>query len=201
MNAAQLVALLGGRQRSRTTTWNPSDKATGLTLSNGNLTATSDASSVTAVRSTTTSGAGKRAFQATLSLNTTGRLVGIANGTYDVFSASAIGGDTNAVAYDPSTGAVTLNSISIATVSTAVNGDAINIVLDASNKLLWIRVNVGNWNASGSANPGTGVGGISLASMSAGPYYAIAGFGSVTTRSITANFWPAPPYGVQSWDQ
>jgi hypothetical protein len=46
------------------------------------------------------------------------------------------------------------------------SGSVVDVVVDLANKVFWVRANSGNWNGSASANPVSGVGGLSMASLS-----------------------------------
>jgi len=200
MNLARLIALLAGRPRSLTTTWNPTDKASQLTLSNGNLTATSDNFFVTVARATTSKSTGKRAYSVTIVANGTATFLGFANGSAPL--GGILGADPNAVGYRANTGEVKVNGVTLRTIEAMTAGDVADIVFDMANMLFWLRVSGRNWNADSSANPITGLGGISVASLTVGPYFPAIGFGSVTNHSGTANFFPSPrPGGVQAWDE
>ena len=76
------------------------------------------------------------------------------------------------------------------TLGARANGDIIGVALDLVNQLIWFRVAPsGNWNGSGTANPATGVGGVSLQSIAGVgvplyPYAYLQGSG----QAYTANF-------------
>ena len=71
---------------------------------------------------------------------------------------------------------------------TLATGAIVCFALDVTNKLLWMRNGAaGNWNGSGTANPATGVGGISLAAWASSALYAMAG-GIGGSDAWTANF-------------
>ena len=53
--------------------------------------------------------------------------------------------------------------IVLTTIQTWAAGNRLSIAVDLDNLLIWFRTTTGNWNNSGTANPATGVGGISLA--------------------------------------
>jgi hypothetical protein len=84
--------------------------------------------------------------------------------------------------------------------------DVICVAVDLSNQRVWFRRNGGNWNNSGTADPTTNVGGISIASMlgfvapvvqlSASGNTATANFGDTAfAQSVPSGFtsgWPTP---------
>ena len=76
-------------------------------------------------------------------------------------------------------GNVYINGALVDTFSTFNEGGLIDIAVDLSRGEAWFRVNGGNWNASGSADPATGVGGLNIAAvanqgpmtLALGPWY------------------------------
>jgi hypothetical protein len=56
--------------------------------------------------------------------------------------------------------------------SSLVTGDVVDVAYDATAQLVWARVNGGNWNNSGTANPATGTGGYSAPITSTGKFFA-----------------------------
>jgi hypothetical protein len=70
-------------------------------------------------------------------------------------------------------------------------GDIIGIALDLGARLIWFRVAPsGNWNGSGTANPATGTGGVSIAGLGSPaitPLYAMASF-AASADAATGNF-------------
>jgi hypothetical protein len=81
------------------------------------------------------------------------------------------------------------------------SGDVIGVAVDLTALLFWMRRNGGNWNGSGTANPATGVGGVSF---TAGAYAPMISFGSSgAARTTTGNlgqsaFGGAVPAGFTS---
>lgn len=88
-----------------------------------------------------------------------------------------------------------------------VDGDVLRFAVDLSNGLLWFTINANSWNANGSADPGTGVGGINISTTLVGAIYpyliAQGGFTAGPTsgaRIITGNgFNYSPPSGFSAW--
>jgi hypothetical protein len=173
------------------TTWNNADKSGNVTLSGtNNLTATTGINN-SGIRTAGRQVSGKYYFEYVCTIWNTTVGVGVANaaaalGTVDATS-------TNACFVLASTGNITINNAnSGSTLGARANGDIIGVALDQDNKRIWFRVApAGNWNGSGTANPATGVGGISIASISfdavLAPLYGLFasnGSGNV----VTANF-------------
>lgn len=71
-------------------------------------------------------------------------------------------------------------------INTWGQGDVVQIAIDIGNSLFWGRVNGGNWNNSGTADPATGTGGISLTGGLYGPVFPYYGF-SVAGGQCTMN--------------
>lgn len=177
-----------------TTTWNPADMAF-LTLSNGDLTASAFLQPpdwVSYVRATTAWTTGKHYAEITIldNFDTPGGSgsvgLGMSNASFTgnflgnnpAFSAGYFpwSGNPDALLIGFGTGiAQALNAVSPPIIRIAVNGDTGEF---------WVAVGAGQWNASGTANPATGVGGLS---------YSISGavfltFGAEDGAVITANF-------------
>lgn len=96
---------------------------------------------------------------------------------------------------------VVLNSVGQAALTWSVN-DVIRIAVDITGRLAWFRVNTGNWNNNGSADPATGVGGIDISSL-AGPIYPATSLWS-TNDQVAAAFNEGettytPPTGFSYW--
>lgn len=165
------------------TTFNPFD-LNGAALSNGNLTVTGTSNG---------SGFGSRA------------ITGFSTGKYYweitvgvwASSSSVVGLAAATAAYSGGVGTTVMNkggTISIngsgsgSTLGARAVGDTIGIAIDFGAGLIWYRVAPsGNWNGSGTANPATGTGGISLGALigsilfpSFGPF--------VVGDAATANF-------------
>jgi hypothetical protein len=80
---------------------------------------------------------------------------------------------------------------------TKVVNDVWEIATDFGANLTWFRRNSGSWNTNGSADPATGVGGISFTGGSYTPYVR---FSNQATDTFTINLSAAPaPSGFGSW--
>lgn len=130
-------------------------------------------------------------------------------GGYSGFADSAnpgttLGSTTDSVGMHLSDGIVTKNSATIGTVATAVAGNPIDFAVDttvAGAEKLWIRVNNGNWNNSGAADPVAGTGSIPITGM-AGYSLAPAVEASVTGVVWTTSFYaPFTLAGYSPWAQ
>ena len=189
-------------------TLNPSDKDAAITLSNGDLTATSStAGSFKSVRSTTSYSSGKRCFGFTTngtSSVTANCLVGIANSTASL--ATYVGFDANGWGWYNQNGQVLNNNINRRTAGTWPGaGSQWNIVcVDFGTGEMWVyNVNGALWNGNPASNPVTATDPISP-TVAADTWFAavslnnsVAG-GTVTMDFTGANF--AVPSGFSAWN-
>lgn len=131
-------------------------------LSGGNLTLTKTTNNTTAtLTATTLLGQGKWYWEQTLGNVTSGVFaVGFLLTTYLNWN-DYLGDSYFSLGYR-SDGGVWVNNNSITTIQTYTTGDVISVAVDLVNELVWFRKNGGNWNNSGTANPATGAGGISI---------------------------------------
>ena len=170
------------------TTWNPSDKWSGITLSGGNLTATF------------VSQGGLRAVDKQIS-----------GKSYFEITATNFGGVTTAVGLAASTqgltgtdGSTNINARTVVIINNNFyvdgvsqgnllgaipNGTLICVAVDLDNRFIWFRLGAaGNWNGNAGYNPATPSGGVSIAhftkAFAAYPYAYLTNAGN----AITANF-------------
>lgn len=191
-----------------TTTFDPANKSTKLTLSNNNLTITANTSATLAtseVRSIGSHATGKfyAEFQLTTSANVGAVPMGLVVAAYDITADVYLGTDAgaNSVGYF-SDGSVHIANAVVTTIQTWLLNDVIGMAVDRTANLIWYRANAGNWNNSGAANPATGAGGISLATMSAGAVFAAVGVqaqNDVLTGNFGNTFAQAVPAGFGNW--
>lgn len=184
------------------TTWDPNNKAAGITLSSGNLVALAASGTnpgVFATRPIT----GKSYGEHTVTTIPGNFALGFANRSWNDASTTILGGDANGLAFRQD-GTVKLNNANLTTIQTYAVGNVVQFAIDPFAALVWFNVNNGSWNNSGAANPATGVGGIDYSSMSYGSL--LPAFGAVTTTSkVTTVFssggWTYPaPSGFSSVD-
>jgi hypothetical protein len=91
-----------------------------------------------------------------------------------------------------------------ATLGAVGNGANLGCAIDLTNHLAWFRLNGGNWNNNGAADPATGVGGATIQSGTWSPECTFAGAGSAVNDANTANFGQtayahAAPSGFGNW--
>jgi hypothetical protein len=101
----------------------------------------------------------------------------------------ALGQGTLNVVYN-SNGQVRFNNTTLATIAAWAAGDRIGVAVDVPNELIWFRVNNGSWNNDGTANPVTGVNGISFAAMTGLAIVPALSF-SVIGTTFDTNFYAA----------
>lgn len=178
------------------TTWNPSDKGSAITLSNGNLTA-AWSSSANSVRCTASaSGTDKRYWEITVDTTNNELAIGVANATFDVTSAgNPLGINVNSTAwYDLNTGNVNYNGVSQGSLGTAANNDIISLAYDAGAGTLVFK-----------RNNGTGVTVTSTHLPTGALFPAVGGTGNASSVQVTANFGATaftytPPTGYSGFD-
>lgn len=168
------------------TTWNPADHSANMSLSNGNLTATTTNWSV-GVRSITGYSSGKYYLEITMA-NGSGTIdaVGLGTITSDLTSQLPVGTVGVAGANVWVNGA----SVQAGWSGFPANGTVVGIAVDLSAQLIWFRAAPsGNWNNSGTANPATATGGTSFSVLGAGvKLYPLFEVGAGTGHAATANF-------------
>ena len=197
------------------TTWNPSDKSTAITLSNGNLTATSVGTSEQTVRSTTSKNSGLVYWEVTLTTVRTNIGVGFATAAYNLNNPIGPGSDADAGCFysvSPA-GSLYMNDNNVLSGTAGTNGEIVYFALDFTHSKVWVSSThmrsastPWNWGAIGSQNPATNTGGqaFSFGPLNAGPYFAI--FNDSTGGAVaTANFGGSAfngtvPTGFSAWD-
>lgn len=186
-------------------TLNPADKKNGLlTLSNGNLTATStDSGGNNWVRSTT-SQTGKRYVEFKVDTYAASHAFGISDLsaiTYVGADAHSFGlygngfGGINGTFPDWGGGAGT-------PYNTFTTGDTVCMAVDLTAKKVWWKINAGGWNG-GFGDPVAGTGGNDISAYTGTPHYIIVsgGLNFVSTVNFGATaFTYTPPSGYSSWN-
>lgn len=173
------------------TTWSTTDLVN-MTLSGGNLVATPTASGNAYVRGQDPKRSGKYYFEYTSTTAQGG------SSNFGLAPGGTTLGTTNGAAYvNASSGSilgfnrVTNAQTSFASLGAIGAGTVVGVAIDLDNRRAWFREGAaGNWNASSTANPATGAGGIDLSAIGLGagidvyPYASM----SATSQSVTANF-------------
>jgi hypothetical protein len=188
------------------TTWNPSDKSSNITLTNANLRANPTTTADGGVRSTTSQTSGAK-FYFEVTGNGTG---GTNTGCGITTSASALGSIGSAAASSAlvfqNSGNIWINGSNTSVSVGAIGTGTVSFAIDLANARLWIRRSGGNWNNSGTANPATNTGGLSISALfPTNPAFAVATFNTSTAFNYTVNFGAsafafAVPIGFSAWD-
>lgn len=167
------------------TTWNPSDLAN-ITLTNSNLTAAGNTPAVSCgVRAVHGHTSGKYYWEYKFDfIQTNSQANGIALASLTLSSNSLVG----AAVMGRLGGIVVNNSGTGVSLGTRAANDIIGIAVDFTAQLIWFRVApAGNWNNSGTANPATGTGGISISAISSSGLFPVF-MAAANLDKNTANF-------------
>lgn len=182
--------------------WNPSDKSSGITLSVGNTVATTaDASAIYSVRGTTSRSTGKYMVSfSNVVLTDLDGFVGVGDGTVPLGTASGNQGWAALFPGGAGVSAYFFNKFNYYQDGPVITTSpfTLDICVDFGGLLAWVRVNGGNWNGSGGANPATGSGGHPVDTSTAKfPMVALHGTGATATINTNPS---SPPSGFVAWD-
>lgn len=165
------------------TTWNPSDKTSGIVLSNGDLTASETSANTENVRSTDYHASGKWYFELT-AVTSHGAWLGVRRSTVSI---STKGLSTDSAGYRVSMTA----------------GQTVRIAIDVSSLKIWVQNGTGGWIGGGNPELGSNP---TDALDNAGDWHAWFGINDDTENcSIVANFGASAfaytvPAGFTAWD-
>lgn len=189
-------------------TWNPLDKAANITLSAGNLVATTTSGSQGLVRATAAAVATKVYIEGIATVDTGNWSFGWSNALQSL--TAQLGSTANGFAANGN-GNVFFNNNVIGTIGTTFSQpNLMRIAVDFTAKLVWIAIGGAFWNNSATADPATGAGGYSLAGIAAGPYFAtfgaagtgaqiLGGFGATATWFAAPSGFSTPDTNVQAY--
>lgn len=190
----------------KASTWNPSDKDASFTLSNNNLTITgggAGGSSFVSARATPFLRPAEKYYVEFVLLGNPGGL-GVGFLDTGVSLASFAGSNTSGLSAFTGNRSWSYGGggVAICMPSTPVVNDVLCLALDGVNQVAYCRINGGNWNNSGTANPATNTGGFSCPGLFA-LKYAICFVSNNVTASATLNagssaFSFTPPLGFHS---
>ena len=185
------------------TTWNPSETDAGLSLSNGNLTYSRNTASGK-TRALQGHRAGKKYFEIHVDQATsTGSAFGLSKGGVDL---TALEAGQRGVLLFTGSGSLYVNGATKTGPGLPVTGSTVRFAVDFSNLQVWININGGNWNGSGTADPASNTGGYDLSAFigSAVPLFPVAiawASGNAGTANFGASaFTYAMPSGFTAWD-
>jgi hypothetical protein len=160
--------------------WSTTDKNAAITVSGTNNTVlTRDASAAAnkIARYTTFYSTGKYYIEHTLGTTGTAddEAYGLAQAATSLTASLGFGATTHLGLYGEASNVARflLNSVqtnyTLAT-DMLTSGRVISIAYDFGNKRAWVRVNGGNWNGSGTADPATNTGGFDFSGLTGGPW-------------------------------
>jgi hypothetical protein len=188
-----------------TATFNPAFKNAGITLSNGNLTATTSTGGFQLVGSTVSKSSGLFYCEMTLTYNGANRVFGLSNNSESL--SNFAGASVNSIGWIISDGRIFLNNAVLTTIASlgAASANVASMAVDFTHSKIWFRVDAGNWNNDilANQNPATNTGGISIAGLAgASLYFPAANPG--TSDNFTANFGATAyaqsvPSGFGNW--
>lgn len=203
---ALLAALQGPGAQTVTTTFSPFDTQNlQVVLSNGNRTVTTPVGPVgQAVMGFPAKKSGKWYWQIANGPNND---VGIVNETY-TFGGSYLDNTVNSLVAI-NNGNIFYNATIVATVAAMAAGDVTEVCMDNTAQLIWFGPNHAGvrapWNGNGSANPATGVGGISISGLGTGYIHPAIGIyqpGDSSTCNFAASQFQnggTPPAGFSTF--
>jgi hypothetical protein len=184
---------------SRSTTWNPSDKGSNITLSNGNLTATG-ATVWNSVRGTTSSSTGKLYFETVVTATDAAWIVGL--GTSAMSLTSYVGNSATSGGVDIASNTIFVSGMTSAAAAAGswTVSDRFDIAVDLGAGKIWYGKN-GTWTGSGVPSTGTAPNITFTPSLTL--FIAWAGnlaADSATLRTKTSQFSDTIPVGFTAWD-
>jgi len=160
-----------------TTTFDPANLGTNVSLSNGNVTATisTNTASYVGARSVVSHSTGKYYAEVAFTdsgVNLPGNYnVGVQNSSESMSGYLGFTVDSNSGGVFGDSGIFYVNSVAQGTgAGTWGAAPVISVAFDAGAELFWFSLNGGLWNNSATANPDTGVGGFSVSGVG-GPYF------------------------------
>lgn len=183
--------------RTNATELNPLDKKVDVTLSNANLTMSSAGTANNWVRSTKPM-AGRRYVEVTTTTvaNTVIGIADLSAMTYPGSNAKSFGMFANAGG--------SINGTFPTWGPTYASGNIVSMAVDLNAKRVWFRVNGGAWNAGGSADPYTGVGGYDISAYTGTVHYLIVSGDNGVANTVNfgaSAFAYTPPTGFQAWGE
>lgn len=167
--------------------WNTADKSANMTLSAGNLVATATGSSAW-VRTVDSQTAGKFYWEvAATAFTNVNTAIGIATKTANLLNGMSGGAVVGTCSANRS-GLIYADGSFTGLSAGTIAGNVVCVACDLTAKLIWFRnTAAGQWNGSGTANPATGVGGVSIPNIG-GVASCPAFWATATTEAATANF-------------
>jgi hypothetical protein len=172
------------------TAFDPNTKAANVVVSNGNHDIAVNTAAYGGAKTNTNKSTGKWYFEfSTVGTSNVGSEMGVGLITAPTNSETSVGLN-NAVVR--SSGLIFNGGVStsISFGGPMAQGDVCCVALDLTNKMIWFRLNGGNWNGDPTANPATNVGGIDISTWVTGAVYGLA-VCSATNNQVHINAGPA----------
>lgn len=184
-----------------------------VTLSNGDLTATKTGGTATWQTVRSVSGAYRSTGKHYFEVQSTGLhatlsevAVGLADAATTVAGLALGDSASGTIGLRASTGEILLNGSAQATLGDW-RGDAspVQVAVDLGADLAWFRRSGGNWNASGTADPATGAGGIDISGLASSLCPSVSVRRAGTADNATVNYGATAfngtvPSGYSAWD-
>lgn len=202
---------VGGPPAATAVTWNPADKAAGITLSNGNLTYTHAAGNNTnaLVRATTSKSSGKWYYEDTFGsvADTDSWFCGFASGVLG--TNFQLGSTASSVGYMRGIGGLVFFSggVALSGLGEAAADEEVAMAIDVTTNKVWFKVLPGGqWNGNNAAHdPGTALGGQAISAGGITTWFPAASTYSADGDFGTGNFGASAfagviPVGFTSWD-
>jgi hypothetical protein len=203
--AQQLMALQAAVAAGFTplvaTTFDPAHTDATVIMTNGNLTIAGNFAGWKNSFGTVSRASSKPYVEFKVDVSTATDAIGLANNSLS--SAGPFpGADFSSIGWI-NDGRVLINSAVVATIATWTTGSLLSMFADLDNGEVYFRVGAGNWNNNPAANPATNTGGISLSTLTAGPYWPVVS-PAASSSQFTANFGKTPyaqsvPSGGGNW--
>lgn len=194
--AAQVMKLhpAAGVSVSASTTLNPADKSSQITLSGGNLIATKNtAFSYASARSIASATTGKYYLECTRT-TAPGSVVGIGAANSTASLANYLGVDNDSISALSTLPNLTANNANVGAYGATWNtiGAGVDVAIDVTNRKIWVRNRGGNWNNDviANQNPATNTGGVAFpANMASGAVFiGVTVFDGAAPDAISVNF-------------
>lgn len=172
---------------------------TNVSFLNGDLTVTanSNLSRNASARSTGISSTQFNKLFCTFYPLVTGGTVSVGAGTGSLANTSGLGTTLDSVGYFTD-GTVKVNGVTLSTIATWTANDVIDMAVDFTADRIWFRKNALTWNNNASNHPETGVGGIDISTLNAGPYYAFVEVGN-SGDQFTVDFTGGLNAASEAW--
>lgn len=173
------------------TTFNPLDKSVGITLTGSNLIATNNNDAVSGVRGAHSQTGNKFYWEVTCNINTfASNGVGASKAGNAFTSPPPLSTSVTSQCGLMQSGFIYVDGLQVGGISfgALVAGTRVCVALDLTAGRVWFRLGAaGNWNASGTANPATGVGGAAVPTLVGIAIFPASWIGDVND-TFTANF-------------